>query len=59
MCDMLETGHTREYRKYHGSNKKARKGKFLDSLEKYHIFLASKQRTHMNEFNIDQGNSIF
>jgi hypothetical protein len=39
--------------------KKARKRKFLDSLEKYHIFLPSKQQTHMNEFNIDQGNPIF
>jgi hypothetical protein len=26
-----------------------RKGKFLNSLEKY-IFLAGKQQTHMNEF---------
>jgi hypothetical protein len=39
--------------------KQARKGKFLDSLVKYHIFPASKQQTHMNELNTDQGNPIF
>jgi hypothetical protein len=50
--------HIEEYRKNHGI-RKARKGKFLDSLKKYHIFLASKQQTQMNEFNIDQGNLIF
>jgi hypothetical protein len=30
--------------------RKARKGKFLNSLEKYYIFLASKQEIYMNEF---------
>jgi hypothetical protein len=39
--------------------KKARKGQFLGSLEKYHIFLASKQLTHMNEFNMDEGDPVF
>jgi hypothetical protein len=29
--------------------RKARKGKFMNNLEKYHIFLANKQEIHMNE----------
>jgi hypothetical protein len=36
-----------------------RKGNFLNSLEKYYIFLASKEVVRMNEFNIDQSNTIF
>jgi hypothetical protein len=39
--------------------RKAKKGKFLDSLEKYHIFLASKQDIYMNEFGIEQNNPIY
>jgi hypothetical protein len=39
--------------------RKAKKGKFLYSLEKYHIFLASKQDIHMNEFGIEQNNPIY
>jgi hypothetical protein len=38
---------------------KARKGKFMSGFEKCHIFLASKQEIHMNEFNIDNNNPIF
>jgi hypothetical protein len=30
-----------------------------NSLEKYHIFLASKQDIHMNEFSIEQNNPIY
>jgi hypothetical protein len=33
--------------------RKGRKGKYLNSLEEYHIFLISKQGIHMSEFNID------
>jgi hypothetical protein len=36
----------------------ARKGKFLTSLEKCYIFLASKQEIHMNEFNVNYNNPI-
>jgi transcriptional regulator of NAD metabolism len=39
--------------------RKARKIKFLNSLEKYHIFLVSKQDIHMNEFGIEQNNPIY
>jgi hypothetical protein len=39
--------------------RKAKTGKFLNSLEKYHIFLASKQNIHMNEFGIEQNNLIY
>jgi hypothetical protein len=39
--------------------RKAKKGKFLNSLEKYYIFLASKQEIHMNEFGVDQNNLIY
>jgi hypothetical protein len=39
--------------------RKAKKGKFLNSLEKYYIFLASKQEIHMNEFNVNHGNPIY
>jgi hypothetical protein len=39
--------------------RKAKKGKFLNSLEKYHTFLASKQETHMNEFGVDHNNPIY
>lgn len=38
---------------------KAREGKFCNSLEKYHIFLISKQGIHMNECNIDNNNPMF
>jgi hypothetical protein len=39
--------------------RKARKEKFLNSLEKYYIFLASKQKIHMNEFNVNHSNPIY
>jgi hypothetical protein len=39
--------------------RKAREGKFLNSLEKYCMFLASKQEIHMNEFNVDHSNPIY
>jgi hypothetical protein len=39
--------------------RKAKKGKFLNSLEKYHIFLASKQEIQMNEFGFDHNNPIY
>jgi hypothetical protein len=39
--------------------RKATKEKFLNSLEKYCMFLASKQEIHMNEFNIDHSNPIY
>jgi hypothetical protein len=39
--------------------RKAKKGKFLNSLVKYHIFLASKQVTHRNEVGIEQNNPIY
>jgi hypothetical protein len=39
--------------------RKARKGEFLKSLEKYYIFVASKQEIHMNEFNVDYSNPIY
>jgi hypothetical protein len=39
--------------------RKARKGKFLNSLEKYYIFLASKQEIRVNEFNVDHSNPIY
>jgi hypothetical protein len=39
--------------------RKAKKGKFLNSLEKYYIFLTSKADIHMNEFGIEQNNSIY
>jgi hypothetical protein len=39
--------------------RKARKGKFMSSLQKYHIFLANKQEIHMNDFTIDNNNPIF
>jgi hypothetical protein len=48
-----------ETRKHCRNNKKARMGNSPKSLEKYYIFLASKQQTHMNAFNIDHGNPIF
>jgi hypothetical protein len=37
--------------------RKTRKGKFMNSLEKHHIFLANKQEIHMNEFHIDIDNN--
>jgi hypothetical protein len=39
--------------------RKARKGNFLNSLEKYNILLASKQEMHMNEFGADHNNPIY
>jgi hypothetical protein len=37
----------------------ARKGKFLNSFEKYYIFRARKQEIHTNEFNVDHNKTIF
>jgi hypothetical protein len=39
--------------------RKAKKKKILNRLEEYHIFLASKQDTYMNEFGIEQNNPIY
>jgi hypothetical protein len=39
--------------------RKAKKGKFLNSLEKCHIFLASKQDICMNEFGTEHSNPIY
>jgi hypothetical protein len=38
--------------------RKARKGKFLNSPEKYYIFLTSKEEIHMNEFNVNYSDPI-
>jgi hypothetical protein len=35
------------------------KGKHLDTLERFHIFCAYKQNTHLNDNNIDVRNPIF
>jgi hypothetical protein len=57
---IFDTGHT------HGSIentitilRKAKKGKFLNTLEKYHIFFASKHEIHMDEFGVDHNNPIY
>jgi hypothetical protein len=39
--------------------RKANKGKFLNNLEKYYIFLTSKTNTHMNEFGTELNNPIY
>jgi hypothetical protein len=39
--------------------RKARKVQFLNSLEKYYIFLSSKEEIRMNEFNADHSNPIY
>jgi hypothetical protein len=45
---ILETGHTcGNIENTMEAIKKSRKVRFLDSLEKYHVLLASKQQTHM------------
>jgi hypothetical protein len=36
-----------------------RKGKHLNTLEKYHIYKTSKKNLHMNDTNIDTQNTIF
>jgi hypothetical protein len=57
---MLDTEHTfRSIDKTLTILRKAKNGKFLNSLEKYHIFLASKQDIHMNEFGIEQNKPIY
>jgi hypothetical protein len=38
---------------------KERKGKRLNTLERYHIYKASKNKTQMNDTNIDVYNPIF
>jgi DNA mismatch repair ATPase MutL len=55
-----DTGHTYRNTEYNDNNKESKKkGKFLNSLKKYYIFLASKQEIHMNEFNVDHSNPIY
>jgi hypothetical protein len=57
---ILDTGHT--YGNIESTMtviRKARKGKFLNSLEKYYIFLDSKQEIHMNEFNVDHSDTVY
>jgi hypothetical protein len=36
-----------------------RKGKHLDTLEKFHIFCSFKRNKHLNDNNIDTHNPIF
>jgi hypothetical protein len=36
-----------------------RKGKHLNTLEKYHIYKLSRSRLHMNDTHIDTYNPIF
>jgi hypothetical protein len=36
-----------------------RKGKYLNSLEKYHIYKVSRENLHMNDTSIDAHNPIF
>jgi hypothetical protein len=36
-----------------------RKGKHLDTLEKFHIFCSFKQNKHLNDSNLDINNPIF
>jgi hypothetical protein len=36
-----------------------KKGKHLNTLEKYHIYKVSKNNLHMNDINIDTYNPIF
>jgi hypothetical protein len=36
-----------------------RKGKHLNTLERYHIYKDSKKKLHMNDTNIDTYNPIF
>jgi hypothetical protein len=36
-----------------------RKGKHLDTLEKFHIFCSLKQNLHLNDLNLDSNNPIF
>jgi hypothetical protein len=36
-----------------------RKGKHLNTLEKYHIYEVSNKNLHMNDTNIDTYNPIF
>jgi hypothetical protein len=45
-----------QYIKHHGNCK--RKGKYLNSIEKYHIFATCKRSLHMNDMNIDYSSSV-
>jgi hypothetical protein len=36
-----------------------KKGKHLNTLEKYHIYIISKNNLHMNDTNIDTHNVVF
>jgi hypothetical protein len=37
----------------------ARKGRYMNSLEKFHIFCTQKENKHMNEILFDPKNPIF
>jgi hypothetical protein len=39
--------------------RKAKKGKFLNSLEKYCIFLISREQIQMNKYNVAYNNTVF
>jgi hypothetical protein len=39
--------------------KTTKKGKHLNTLEKYHIYKLSKNKLHMNDTHIDTHNPIF
>jgi hypothetical protein len=39
--------------------RKSEKGKFLDTLEKYYIFPASKEEVHMNKFGVNHNNPTY
>jgi hypothetical protein len=39
--------------------RKAKKGRLLNSLERYHTFRISKDQIHMNDINVEQNNPVF
>jgi hypothetical protein len=45
--------------RYYGNYSNGRKGKHLNTLEKYHIYEVSKKNLHTNDTNIDTYNPIF
>jgi hypothetical protein len=57
---MLNTGHTYDtITDTMDIIKTGRKDKHLNSLEKYHIYIISKDNIHMNDTYIDTFNPIF
>jgi hypothetical protein len=58
-CHILDSGHTYGSIEKTLILRKANKGKFLNSLEKYYIFLTSKTNTHMNKFGFVLNNPIY